>query len=173
MRSILWNQLSHLLLIILIIVINGCRCRIEVDRVDDGNCRLVSSLKLSVPSSNVTYINDDANVYFTVLLPPQASCGGDSLEQRDTIIYLNAIAYGLDLLNNEVQDGGDGRGSMRQYLPLLHRLPPWPTQIKYGAKLVTVQRATSHSNPANLVCCNISHKERKRKKLKTNHIQIK
>ncbi|KAH9389590.1 hypothetical protein TYRP_007134 [Tyrophagus putrescentiae] len=137
-------------------------------RQEEG-CPLTSSLQLSrPPPNNVTTTtttlagHGQANVFFTVLLP-QLDCQSDALQRRDTLIYLNAISYALDLLNGEQPHGSDGHSSIKQYLPLLHRQPTvWSAgqlPLRFGAKLVTVPRSAGDgaaaavaSSPTTLTC---------------------
>lgn len=124
-----------------------------VDGVEEKACPLTWSLEVSRPKLNVTYLNDDANVFFTVLLPA-LDCQSDSLQRRDTAIYLNAVSYALELLNSPPPLQEDtGNSPAKPYLPLLHRLPANSRQLKYGAKLVAFARpATNIPAAVNLVC---------------------
>ena len=125
-------------------------------RSDNTNCTLTSTIKLSLATPwKVNYINPDANVFFTLLIP-ELNCQSDTLEKRDTLIYLNAVNYGLDLLNSAPHTDGH---LIRKYLPSLHSLSSSPVRakIKYGAKVVTVQKIedskqiTSNPNSLTLV----------------------
>lgn len=148
-----------ILVILLVACIAGASSSSQGEHSKE-DCPLTSSLQLSRQPQNVTYIAaDEANVFFTVLLP-QVDCQSDALQRRDTLIYLNAITYALHLLNGKEQVHGDGHSSIiKQYLPLLHRQPPVSAdgqlQLKYGAKLVTVPRSASDgavtSSPTTLV----------------------
>lgn len=112
-------------------------------------CSLSSSwLELSVPHQNITYVNEDANVFFTILLP-NLSCNTGNAERRDSLIYLNAVKYALHLLNNasSIQnDNNDFTSSIAHFFPSLKNLPNWSTHVKYGAKIVNIQSHQEDSN---------------------------
>ena len=132
------------------IVFIPCGAIVDATEKDHIGCSLTASLQLSRQQLNVTYINADANVFFTVLMPP-LECRSDSLQRRDTLIYLNAVNFALDLLN--AVPHVDGHSSIAKYLPLLQLSQPWPERIKYGAKVVTVQTPINgESSPVSMVC---------------------
>lgn len=157
------SSVTSTILVILLVLVNAFSS--NQGELTEEKCPLTSSLQLSRHPQNVSYIAaEEANVFFTVLLP-QVDCQSDALQRRDTLIYLNAITYALHLLNGKVQVQGDGHSSIKQYLPLLHRQPAVSSDgqllLKYGAKLVTVPRSLTNgaptSSPTTLVCTMLSH----------------
>lgn len=142
-----------LLFLVAILGVQSATRSATEDEQSHSICPLTSELRLSANSDNLTHLHAEANVFFTLLLP-QLDCQSEWLEQRDTLIYLNAVSYALDLLNAEPNTDSH---SIRQYLPRLQPLPSWPGPIKYGAKVVTVPRTEmTDSSSLHMVCAGIT-----------------
>lgn len=136
------HRLLMLLLLLLLMVATNWTIAAETK----AKCPLSpSSLELSLPEhANISYINEDANVFFTVLLP-DINCHSETnttvAERRDSLIYLNAVKYALNLLNNasaQSDSNGPWTSTITHFFPLLNDLPLWPTHVKYGAKIINI-----------------------------------
>lgn len=88
---------------------------------------------------NVTYINPKADVFFTVFLP-KFDCQKSfaTILERDALIYLNAIKYALNLLNEDHYDASQSSSSS----PILTS-PPQPSSFATNKSIKSSLPSTS------------------------------
>lgn len=106
-----WPLIIFIILIQLIINNNvtGLQADLNTSNNDDEQqllCPLSYRIEFDLVTNNINYINDNnSDVYFTVFLP-EFQCHSDTItaQKRDSLIYLNAIKYALNLLNNANYD---------------------------------------------------------------------
>lgn len=172
---ILWLPLSSLWLLLLWILLllcpftdvivyghqinNNNNPTTGVDNSVNVECPLSYSIELisknrylSIETKNITFINENADIYFTVFLP-EFDCQLNTIKKRDSLIYLNAIKYALNLLNNHQQQQQTSNDN-NQTLSILNLFPLFSSlmnnnknqngvinskqQVIYGAKIIFI-----------------------------------
>lgn len=134
-----WCRVGHWLLGLTLLLCLVSQRPVEGLMEQDGlagqQCPVSAAIHLSLPGQhNVTYINSDANVLLTVLLP-QVDCHRSTVaERRDSAIYQAAIRFALYTLNNASND----TSSILHLFPLFKNFLPLPADIKYGAKIIKI-----------------------------------
>lgn len=114
-----WPLIIFIILIQLLInnYVTGLRADLNNNSINNNNqpddeqqllCPLSYRIEFDLVTNNINYINDNqSDVYFTVFLP-EFQCHShetaNSAQKRDSLIYLNAIKYALNLLNNANYD---------------------------------------------------------------------